>query len=112
LFSVIAFPHRDDAPRIPAWGPNHRNHSPAEVSDRLHPDFTVITPPINDIERAASKDVPRIGEVDRSLDKGFGSLGAIERDLHVNYRTPGNNYCTPRKPAVCVQITHREKQNS
>jgi hypothetical protein len=88
LFSVIAFPHRYDSPCLAAWSPNHHNHASVEVSDGLRPDFTVVAPPISNIERAASKDVPRIGEVDRSLGKGLGSFGTIERDPHVNYRTP------------------------
>lgn len=75
-------------PRAGARSPNHHNHATGEMSDRLHPYFTVVLSVIDDIERSAGKDVQRIGEVDRPRGKGLGPLGRVVRDLHGNYRTP------------------------
>jgi hypothetical protein len=83
LFSVIAFSHRDDVSSTPAWRPDHHDHAPGQVADRLKSRLTIVAPPIGSIQMAATEDFERIGKVDRPFGEGLRPFRPVERDPHL-----------------------------
>jgi hypothetical protein len=67
LFSVIAFPHRNDVSSAAARDPDNHHHAPGQVSHRLNPHLAVVVSTVSVVEPTAAKDVPSIGKVNRSI---------------------------------------------
>lgn len=84
LFSVIGFPHADDAAGAVALGPGENHHPAPQKPDRDVARLAIIEPGILHRQMIALEHLGGVGHVQTPVFQGFLPLGGVELDLHEN----------------------------
>jgi hypothetical protein len=82
LFSIIGFPHRDNAAATVAVGPNDNDHAAIEGADGDVALFTVVRAIIRHRVGRTIENLGSVGEVEPMGFEGRFTLGRVEGDLH------------------------------
>lgn len=96
LFSVIGFPHADDAAGAVAQGPGENHHPAPQKPDGDVARLAIIEPGILHRQMIVFEHLGGVGHVQAPLFQGVLPLGGVELDLHV--------YMLLRKQAASIPV--------